>query len=219
MAFKPYTSVELTAIGEVLAHQRTFSPLTTGVQATRPQTELHIAVDGTGSAEISRQIHPASGGEMNEAMKAAAASGIGCRIFHNHPTEGSLSASDWNVLASHPAMEMTAVNSRGTTFRGSVVTAEAFPSWFAVVGQAEAAVSDLWERMVGEFYGNGDFHRGDLAQANGWLVTFGIAERLLDLGCVEFETNLAGSDIAVMSHQLAAGILVSLRTWCAAAIP
>lgn len=219
MPLEPFTPVELAAIQEVLAHQRAFSSPVPDSVATNGASELHIALDGTGTTEVSRQIVPASGGEMDAAMKAAANSQVGCRIFHNHPTQGSLSASDWNVLANHPGMQMTAVNSRGTTFRGEVVAVGAFPSWFAAVARAEGDVSGRWESEISSLYDAGQFDLADFAQANGWLVTLCIAERLRDLGLVEFLAVCVGADAAALADPRAAPVLRALRGWCAAAIP
>jgi hypothetical protein len=219
MAFSPFTSLERASIGEVLAHQHGFAP-PPGVQPTTGEaSELHIALDGDGAKEISRQVQPAEGGEMDEAMQAAANSSLGCRIFHNHPSHGSLSASDWNVLANHPGMEMVAVNSRGTTFRGKVVAAEAFPDWFAAVTNAETAVCEQWEAMISTAYNRGDFDLGDYASANRWLVTLAIAEELCARAYVEFEAVPIGEDAAVLSDKRAIALRQDLQQMCAAAIP
>lgn len=218
MAFSPFTSLELASINEVLVHQHGFAP-PPGVQPTTGQaSELHIALDGNGATEISRQVQPAQGGEMDEAMEAAANSALGCRIIHNHPSQGSLSASDWNVLANHTGMEMVAVNSRGTTFRGKVLAAEAFPDWFAAIQKAETAVSLWWEAMISAAYNRGDHDLGDFASANGWLVTLAIAEELRARAYVEFEALPSGEDAAVLPDKRAVALRQDLQNICAGAI-
>jgi hypothetical protein len=219
MPFAPFTAAEHTAIDEVLRHQRSFLPVPPIAPTTGERSELHIALDGHGLAEISRQLRPPQGGEMTEEMVAAAQSAIGCRIVHNHPTQGSLSASDWNVLANHPGMEMVAVNSRGTTFRGKTLKPDAFADWYAELAQAESYVSHRWEPAISEWYNQQNMDVADFANDNGWLTSMSIGERLAAKGFVEFEVVPAGSDAAALSDPRAAGIRQLLDQWCAIAIP
>ncbi|GEO00566.1 hypothetical protein NSE01_23980 [Novosphingobium sediminis] len=189
MSFVPFTTTERDSIEEVLAHQRAFKNGSGAVNS-----ELHIALDGVGQTEVSRQIQPPAGGEMDAPMVAAANSIAGCRIIHNHPSEGSLSASDWNVLAHHSGMEMVAVNTQGTTFRGKVIEPDAFPNWFTKISEVEEVVGTRWEAQVTEWYNQGCFDLGDFANGCGWRVTLAIAERLRAKGHVAFEATLAGAD-------------------------
>lgn len=219
MSFAPFTTQELLAIGEVLQHQRDFSPLPPNTPVTAVASELHIALDGSGTKEISRQVQPAHGGEMDEAMAAAASSAAGCRIFHNHPNQGSLSASDWNVLANHPAMEMVAVNSRGTTFRGRVLMPGAFPDWFASVHAVYGTVSAQWEAAITDWANQGSFELVDFANDNGWLVGAAIGEHLQSKAFAEFEFDPAGTNVEAMSHPCFPQIWRLLHSWCVAATP
>ena len=91
-----YTQAERTAIDEVHRHQLLFSAPSPSSSPIPQPTELHIALDGAGTNEIARQIHPARGGNMTATMQAAANSAGGCRIIHNHPSEHSLSSADWD---------------------------------------------------------------------------------------------------------------------------
>lgn len=163
-----YTQAERTAIDEVHRHQLLFSAPSPSSSPIPQPTELHIALDGAGTNEIARQIHPARGGNMTATMQAAANSAGGCRIIHNHPSEHSLSSADWNVLAHHSLMEMTAVNSFGTTFRGKVLDPAAFPCWQQAITAAETNVSNLLNTQVGIWTHKSEF---GLAKAIGrWSI-------------------------------------------------
>jgi hypothetical protein len=122
MSFAPFTVAEQAAINQVLQFQHTFAPPSSGPTSAPPAQELHLALDGSGNAQIARAIHPARGGTMNHAMQNAVNSAGGCHIVHNHPSQGSLSSDDWSTLAAHPRLQMTAVNSEGTTFPGRMLS-------------------------------------------------------------------------------------------------
>lgn len=218
MAFQAFTSAEHAAIAEVLAHQHAFSPVPPVEPVIADESELHIALDGEGIAEIARQLHPAQGGEMNEAMVAAAKSEVGCRIVHNHPLQGSLSASDWTVLAHHPGMQMVAVNSRGTTFRGMVTLAETIAS-LGAIRKAEADLPAQWERMITDYYNDYEFDLADHAANTRWLVSLAIGTRLRDKGCVAFEPDFQGSDVSVLADPRTIALREKADQWCLEALP
>ena len=214
MSFAPFTATEQGAISEVLAHQRIFKNAL-GTAAS----ELQIAVDGLGVAVVSRQIQPAQGGEMNDEMKAAANSTAGCRIIHNHPNEGSLSASDWNVLANHSGMEMVAVNSQGTTFRGTVIAPDTFLNWHSKISEVEAVVGARWETQVTEWFNQGKYDLGAFANGCGWRLTLAIAERLRCKGYVAFEAELAEADAEHADDPRTAIVDQFLASECAKVLP
>lgn len=219
MGFEPFTPAERAAIAEVLAHQHAFAPLPPAAPTITERSELHIALDGGGAARLSRQVQPAGGGEMDDAMAAAALSPAGCRIVHNHPNQSSLSASDWNLLANHPAVEMVAVNSRGTTFRGQVLEPGAFISWFAAMSDAYETVSGKWEYAISAWYNQPDQELADFANDNGWLVGFAIGQRLSARGYAAFECVPSGLDAVALSNACAAVAQQLLSAWVVSAIP
>lgn len=212
MSFNPFTDAELKAIKEVQQHQHSFSP-------TAPQSELQIALDGHGSKEIDRQITPSGGGNLTATMIQAASSPTGCRIIHNHPSQGSLSSSDWNALACYHGMEMTAVNSQGTTFRGKVIKPSAFINWYQDIQSAYDSISMEFHKQIGVWYSQQNNHLGDFALDNDWLVGKAICEQLASKGYVEFECNLKGSDSTAMLSPQTPTIVTHLETWCSQAIP
>ena len=195
-----YTQAERTAIDEVHRHQLLFSAPSPSSSPIPQPTELHIALDGAGTNEIARQIHPARGGNMTATMQAAANSAGGCRMIHNHPSEHSLSSADWNVLAHHSLMEMTAVNSFGTTFRGKVLDPAAFPCWQQAITAAETNVSNLLNTQGGIWVGQGDWALVDQASET-WAIGWAIGDRLRNKGYVEFECVPGGKQIGAVSSQ------------------
>lgn len=126
MPFHTLTPLEDLAVAYVHAAQRSFAP--SGPASATLQNgahELSITVDRAGASHIDRQIFGPHGGQISPAVLAAIRTPtVGCRIIHNHPAQGSLSASDWRLMAGQqPGLEeMIAVNSRGSQFRGKVVT-------------------------------------------------------------------------------------------------
>jgi len=69
----------------------------------------------------------------------------GCRLVHNHPSQGSLSQADWSLALAEPGIaEIVAVNSGGTTFRGEVID---WPGLHAVVSGLNA-IRDRLEQVA-----------------------------------------------------------------------
>lgn len=196
----PYTYAELTAINDVLQHQRLFSTPAPGGSSIPQPSELHIALDGTGTAEIARQVQPAHGGHMTAVMQNAANSAGGCRIIHNHPSEQSLSSHDWNVLTNHPSIELTAVNSLGTTFRGKVLDTAAFPCWQQAITAAENKVSNLLNVQVGIWVAQDNWALVDQA-IEVWAIGSAIGDRLQTKGYAEFECVPGGAQTGIISYQ------------------
>lgn len=216
MPFANFTPAEQIAINDVLAHQQqysTFSPI-----MPSGATELHIALDSTGTNVISRQIHPAQGGHLTPAMVAAASS-AGCRLVHNHPSQGSLSSHDWNSLASYPAMEMTAVNSQRTTFRGKVLMASAFSNWAVEIQNAYDSVENQFQAEISKWFSANQRNLALFAMDNEWLVGVALGERLHAKGYADYEFLPAGSDSTALLSPYASTIQQQLNSWYLIQIP
>jgi hypothetical protein len=219
MSFQPFTPFEQRAIAEVLAHQHACISSSSNNSAAPILTELHIALDGNGSAEISRQIVPAKGGVMNLAMTNAAHSSVGCRIFHNHPSEHALSPSDWGVLANHTGMEMTAVNSSGTTFRGRVLVSSAFSNWATALNLVFSNVEAKFQNYISGLASKEAWAELDFATQNNWLVSKAVCDQLNSKGYVEFECILSGGNLSASSNNYFLKIRNILDQFCQAEIP
>lgn len=195
MRMNPYTKAERKAIKDVLKHQ---IKLTTSKTLISDHTELVILLNGTGKRRISRTFQPGTGGHMTEVMKNAAQHHNGCRIIHNHPSGGSLSKYDWNVLANHPKMEMTVVNSFGTTFRGTVLNPKAFLCWEKAIGCAEEKISNLLNAQVRTWSKQQKWDLVDQVTDHEWAIGWAIGDRLKEKGYANFKCTPNGGQIGVI---------------------
>ncbi|WP_145613630.1 hypothetical protein [Nitrospirillum amazonense] len=181
-----------------------------------PAQELHIALDGSGITQIACATHPARGGNMSQAMQTAANSANGCHIIHNHPSQSSLSPDDWDVLAAHPRLQMTAVNSEGTTFRGRMLNTACLQQdptyfqsrWDYVAGEFEKQIT-LW------FSSSSTFDLGNFGTHNGWLIGRAIGKRLQAIGYADFECLPDGDNVIALRSPHAPMIERTLMTLCA----
>lgn len=88
------------------------------ITKNRHKYEIHIILDQNNNY-FDCSINPEDGGNLtrktiNELKKK------NLHLIHNHPSNGSLSTSDWNVLFHNPNLKMTAVNQYGSFFTGEV---------------------------------------------------------------------------------------------------
>lgn len=83
--------------------------------------EIHILL-GKNNEYIDCSINNKEGGELTEKMRHYIEKN-NSHLIHNHPSNGSLSTSDWKTLSAHLRLQMTAVNDFGSYFTGSVTRA------------------------------------------------------------------------------------------------
>jgi hypothetical protein len=102
---------EWEAVGKVWAHQ----------QFSGRNTELLICVDELGSIEIDHTEGARGNASLTAGMLALLKGKQKCRLWHNHPSGGSLSVDDLRLMLSFPdIVEIAAVNANGSLFRGAV---------------------------------------------------------------------------------------------------
>lgn len=208
MPFHTLTPLENLAVAYVHAAQRSFAPCgPVSATAANGAHELSIAVDQTGASHIDRQIFGPHGGHISPAvMTAIGTPTVGCRIIHNHPAQGSLSASDWRLMAAqHPGLdEMIAVNSRGSQFRGKVVSKHlsvfmaAIPTpsepSMIVEGNTSAPYYSCYSNQLGA-NPNLVSPKG-LFDHIGWMFSHIVNLRFAHLGWVEYRADLAPDDLS-----------------------
>jgi hypothetical protein len=84
-------------------------------------TELLICVDELGSIEIDHTEGARGNASLTAGMLALLKGKQKCRLWHNHPSGGSLSVDDLRLMLSFPdIVEIAAVNANGSLFRGAV---------------------------------------------------------------------------------------------------
>lgn len=208
MPFHTLTPLEDLAVADVHAAQRTFAP-SGPVSATSSNGahELSIAVDQAGASYIDRQIFGPHGGHISSAVLTAIKTpAVGCRIIHNHPAQGSLSASDWRLMAAqHPGLdEMIAVNSRGSQFRGKVVTAHLSAFMAAIPAPQEPSTivegvtsHPYYSRYSAQLLINPNMPSPKgLFDHIGWMFSHIVNLRFEQLGWVEYRADLAPDDLS-----------------------
>lgn len=88
------------------------------ITRNRHKYEIHIILDQNNNY-FDCSINPEDGGDLTpktiDELKKK-----NLHLIHNHPSNGSLSTSDWNVLFHNPNLKMTAVNQYGSSFTGSL---------------------------------------------------------------------------------------------------
>ena len=149
---------------------------------------------------------------VTDSMKAAIGSGSGVRLWHNHPSQDSLSHHDWTCAATCPSVEIVALNETGSLFVGRV------PCWDDDYETVFAALPGL--------AGDLEFKMGDKAKAAGLDIHVQIAlsaltghvlnSGLADSGATAYAHDLSDADRATV---LAASDVITFgRDYASAAI-
>lgn len=111
-AIRPvFTGLETTSFNDILAFAQ---------GSTVHRNELMRCLDAAGTL-----LHAESTGHceapLTDEMKDAIVAGGGVRLWHNHPTQDSLSHHDWFSAGASPDVEILALNERGSIFVGRIV--------------------------------------------------------------------------------------------------
>jgi hypothetical protein len=201
-----FTPTELAAIDLVRHHQ---------IGTKSEPTELLICLDRTGSKVIDAKVGSSQGVPLTPQMLAASCPNVGCRLIHNHPREGSLSQYDWELLLSHQGiLEIVAVNSQGSTFRGAILDRCGLQ---AIVKQIDGH-RDAVECAVSAQAG-GDPKRIDIILELEWLWGDIINERLAAKNLITYAPIYASHDCAVRADTQSAIYLKIARATAACRIP
>ena len=110
-----FTQVETQALTEILTFAQ--DPSNLGM-------ELLICLDAAGTLEHGRSTGSGAA-PFTEEMEAAITAANGVRLWHNHPSQQSLSQQDWLCAESSAAVEVLAVNVNGSIFVGRIVKRDA----------------------------------------------------------------------------------------------
>lgn len=202
MQLPPATPAEDASAALVRAHQLGFACLSL-------RTELLICLTGDGMHFIDAEVGAANRVELTNKMLDAALTPMECRLVHNHPEEGSLSGADWRLIRQHPGIRIiTAVNSNGSVFRGSLGSgSDALERYVdADMGDLSAQVGDAVEALMWkdfeEMLRDRSANEGPelLIDALKWAWSHLVNERLHDLGHVLYEAALSQKDAEILSH-------------------
>lgn len=223
MPFMPFTETELAAVALVQTHQLGLN------ERGKPETELLICLSGDGSYVVDAAAGAVDRVELTDKMLVAAASASGCRLIHNHPKEGSLSSADWRLASAYSGIaEMTAVNSRGSIFRGAplrpiphaLATAVASDRDDLSVEVEQAVSKPMWDTFNQALSGGRELPspEGMLAELR-WIWSHLVNERLHGRGDVLYDFQLAPSDKVDLDRVEYARIIATGRNTLAALLP
>ncbi|WP_427145177.1 hypothetical protein [Rhizobium pisi] len=187
MAFNPLTPLETAT----LDHIRTFTT-----------DELHVYVSEDGLTVLDVTINPALGGPLSLKIGTMLAAGQKVRLLHNHPSEDSLSSSDWETLAHHHGLlEMVVVTPNGSIYRGKVDYDFQAGQLLSVVKQANAAYTTMHSMIK---VPNVSMRNPSLLSDTGRLPNVFIGQRFYELGIVDFGAWFSTPDqyaIADLQHE------------------
>lgn len=138
-------------------------------------------------------------------MRAAIASRTGVRLWHNHPSQDSLSHSDWLCAGVNDDIEVLALNERGSIFVGRIVDWDGRLT--ALLERLPRLAGDLELRMdsLADELGLAADLRVELAHLIGHVLNRALATCMP----VRYAYCLLGRDLAAVAAIEALGILSS----------
>ncbi|MCF1470113.1 hypothetical protein FS764_24945 [Agrobacterium vitis] len=84
-------------------------------------SEVHIYLDEAGEKVLHHASHLKEGGDLADEVKARLLNGEKLKLLHNHPSGGSLSSFDWQVMTEHfGQLEMIVATPWNSVHRGRV---------------------------------------------------------------------------------------------------
>lgn len=213
MSFPPYTAKEKEVISCLNDYQNKF----TSSEENENCPEIHILMDSDGKIIDKNQVS-SIGGYLTSNMELFAKEHL-CCLIHNHPSNNSLSQSDWNVLSNFPKMTMVAVNSQGSTFRGKVILSECFSDWGNEINniyyKIDIAISNYLTCLCLET----DEYYSDILSEIAWFVGVHIGCTLSKKGYVDYEPDLKGKDYYLWHQPKHEIIHKKLEYLCNSTIP
>ena len=105
------TPVEEEALADILNFARTLG---------NEEREMMVALSSDGTKRLDTSTGRKEA-EITDGMRDAILCQEGVRLWHNHPSQGSLSHSDWWAACTSPDLEVLALTTRGSIFVGRVV--------------------------------------------------------------------------------------------------
>lgn len=190
MSFPPYTNREQEIISRLKAYQNEFIDS----NGSELCPEIHVLVDNNGNIINENQVSP-NGGHLTITMQSFAKENL-CCLIHNHPSNKSLSQSDWTVLSNFPNMTMVAVNSEGSTFRGKVISPQCISDWHAEINDIYHKIEIDISNYLGRLSINYEYY-SDLFDEISWFIGIHIGDALLKKGYVDYEYKLVGDNTSL----------------------
>ncbi|MFW2851146.1 hypothetical protein ACM61V_04380 [Sphingomonas sp. TX0543] len=206
-----FTELEQGTLAEIITFARD--------PANRDRELLHC-IDGAGTALIGSSTGYRSApvtDEMNDA-----ATGGPVRYWHNHPSQDSISQSDWILAATRSTIEIFAVNEVGSSFAGRIL------SWRDGMSDVIANFADISETVERGAADAMKVARIDFAD----IVAFShrtvhvVNLAMARAGLVEYSYRFMREDAALMARAEAGGFVATgiasasaeIRRVCAAEV-
>ena len=178
--------------------------------------EIHVLVDNNGNIINENQVST-NGGHLTITMQLFAKENL-CCLIHNHPSNKSLSQSDWTVLSNFPNMTMVAVDSKGSTFRGKVISPQCFSDWHKEINDIYYKIERDISNYLGRLSINYEYY-SDLLGKISWFIGVHIGDALLKKGYVDYEYNLKGDNPSLWNDTRHKVIHEKLERLCNLHIP
>lgn len=161
-----------------------------------PRRELLCCLTSDGASEIDRAVGTINRVDLPKSLDAVLKAGDGVRLFHNHPSEGSLSAADWwQSIRWNGKADLIAINRHRTIFSGA---AKNVPELTALLSRVELdEVRDCGECALFAAACPPDAHQ--LKPIATHLVSHLLNIELCSLGLVYYEFQLSVRDDIIWS--------------------
>ncbi|MEJ5117179.1 hypothetical protein WH158_07075 [Gluconobacter cerinus] len=184
--------------------------------------ELLICLDSAKTLEIDRTCGTPSGAELTSKMLSFGVKhNRGAVLVHNHPSQGSLSDSDWKILFNFPGVkEIVAVNSSGSVFSGKVTTsttAGSIPTQLINQQDNSATVKqEIDYKIAGNSLPNVNMKMFDDVK---YLISHLVNEHYDTKGIISYSATLSNADNASLNDPKFIPILAAIQAEITLLIP
>jgi len=193
-----FTDVEKASLAAILAYAR---------DPSNVDMELMHCLDTAGTNLIDTSVGYKSA-EVTDKMRNAIEAGC-ARMWHNHPSRGSISDSDWMLAGCTERTEILAVTVSETIYVGRMM--EWPDSFDAVMGENFRRIAgDLDNVLQQHTLANETFNeRLDSAHLDGHLLNLSLAY----CGVVRYAALLSSEDAKAMADADRVGLVAEGRRW------
>ncbi|MHC0613785.1 hypothetical protein [Komagataeibacter oboediens] len=184
--------------------------------------ELLICLNSAKTLEIDRTYGTSSGAELTKMMLNFSVNHHrGAVLVHNHPSQGSLSDSDWKILFSyHGVKEIVAVNSSGSVFSGKITTSTTVGSTPTELINPQDNSATVKQNIDYKIAGN-SLPNVDMQMCKDvkHLISHLVNEHYDTKGIISYSATLSNADNAILNDVKFAPILNAIRTEITLLIP
>lgn len=198
IGYQDFTDVEKASLADILAYAR---------DPSNTDRELMYCLDTAGTHVIDTSVGYKSA-EVTDKMRSAIEAGC-ARMWHNHPSRGSISDSDWILAGCTERTEILAVTVSETIYVGRMME---WPDAFDAVMRENfrRLASDLDNVLQQHTLTKETFNeRLDSAHLDGHLLNLSLAY----CGVVRYAALLSSEDAKAMADADRVGLVAEGRRW------